>query len=408
MNTEKLIHLLFVFLSVTTLFSCITTDKVTRTNYSEIVLDEKYSTPVDISLDGLVTYEIIPLETTEKSLLDKDYEVQHIDSSLIIITNSRRGEIFFFNRNGKFKNSFVCKGGGPGEIHNRIYGCFWDAQNKEIYINDGFANRILVFNAQGKHLRTLSIEEEFSIGRHITDFDKKSFLIYDEKNMDTSDMYMMAQANSYPYVLLSKADGKKTGQLPFFIFKRLSSTFYRTIGSHFEMVGSSPAGIPFKRFGDELIICDLGLDDIYKFSLKTNTAVSLFSKVPKLQNQEFPKTVVELLDYNDKYVTFKRSVNYYDFDNKVPGESDMFVYDQQKKSFYRAKFSHKDLGVRYAYMSRLNNPVLPKNMEYDVITAEDLLESYQKGELKDSKLKEIASTMKEDDNDILVLTLYNY
>ena len=86
----------------------------------------------------------------------------------------------------------------------------------------------------------------------------------------------------------------------------------------------------------------------------------------------------------------------------------MFVYDQQKKSFYRAKFFDKDLGGRYAYRSSMNNPVLPKNVEYEVITAEDLLESYRTGKLKVPKLQEIASTMKEDDNDVLVLTLYSH
>lgn len=352
----------------------------------------------------MVTYEIIPLETTEKSLLDEDYKVQHIDSDFIIITNDGRGEVFFFSRKGKFKSSFACKGGGPGEIHNRISGCFWDPQNRELYINDSFENRVLVFNEQGKHQRTLSIEKQFHIDQYITDFNSTSFLAYDEKNMYTSDAYIIAQANPFPYVLFSKTDGKKTGQLPFPIFKRLSSIFYRTNGSHFEMYGSP--SIPFKKFGDELIICDIGLDNIYKFSPETNTSISLFSKVPELQNQEFPKTIVDLLNYNDKYVDFMRSINYYDFDTKIKGKKDFFVYDQQKKSFYRAKFTQNKLGIGSGSVFGQSNPVLPKNTSFSIIRAERVRESFEKGELKDPKLKKIASKMLDDDNDILLLTHY--
>lgn len=404
MNTKK--HILFLFLLANILFSCLTIDKATRASYNQIVLDEEYAEPIRISLDDMVTYEIIPLETTKKSLLDKDYKVQHIDNDIIIITNDGRGEVFFFGRDGKFKNSFACKGSGPGEIQNSISGCFWDVQNRELYINDSFANRILVFNEQGKHQRTLSIEEQFYIGQYITDFDKNFFLAYDEKNMYTSNAYIIAQANPFPYVLFSKADGKKAGQLPFPIFKRLSSSFYRERGSNTDFLFSpSP---PFKKFGDELIICDIGLDNIYRFSPKTNEIVSLFSKAPGLQNQEFPKTIVKLLYYNDKYVSFIRSINYYDFDTKTRGESDSFVYDQEKKSFYRANFSHKNLGVNISFGHGLDNLSLPKNTDLYIIKAEHVYENFKKETLMDSKLKKIAAKTKDDDNDILLLIHYDH
>ncbi len=407
MNTKTKAYMLFLFSLVPAFYSCQTADSIKRTTANQIILDEEYGKSKVVVMKEVATYEFIPLETTDKALLDKDYMVRHVDNDNIIITNNGRCEVFFFSRTGKFKGGFACKGSSDAEMRARITGCFWDAQKKEQYLNDlPNYGRIRVYNEKGNHLRTLRINTQYEVGAYITDYDKNTFLGYDDKNMYTQEAHVQAKANPCPYVLFSKTDGKKVGELPFRIPKRATGTHYQEITKSHSVILTIPGLSPYKRYGDEFIICDLALDTIYKYSPKTGVKTPLFSKLPELQIQEYPQTLVSLMDYNDKYVYIRRFVNYYSFETNKGGSREHILYDQQKKTFLRKQYA-MGIGTYAPSVNEIGSPTLPKNTDCLQINTENIFKSLEKGDIKDPELKRIASVMKEDDNGVLVLVHYD-
>ncbi len=402
MNTRTSVYLLVAFLLAQALYSCQTADTIKRTNTNQIVLDEVFGYSKVIHLDPMATFEFIPLETTDESLLDGYYVVHYIGDDNIVITSYRQSKAYFFDRAGKFKSSFRFKGPGPNELRRYSSSCFWDPGKKELYLNDHpERHRILVFDEKGTHLRTLSTDEQYSIGAHIADFDEDTFLAYDEENMESQDAHVISQANPYPYILLSKTTGEKVGELPFYIPKRVS-TVHRLVNPEGEREwGGSSLIYPFKKYGDEFVIGDLGMDSIYRYSAQTRKKTFLFSKLPELQNQESPKTLVWLLDYNDKYATFRRFVNRYDLKEGWVGGQEYIVYDQQKKSFSRTSFEAN--GMRFISCNELSNAVTPKNTICARLPIEYLFRCLDEERIKNPELKRIVSSMKFDDNDMLML-----
>lgn len=77
-------------------------------NVPAVDLGKEY--PTDrLSLNQVAEVTFIPLETTDNSLI-KEYSHITINSDKIVVSDHSQGQIFIFDRNGKFINKVARKG----------------------------------------------------------------------------------------------------------------------------------------------------------------------------------------------------------------------------------------------------------------------------------------------------------
>ena len=82
--------------------------------------------------------------------------------------------------------------------------------------------------------------------------------------------------------------------------------------------------------------------------------------------------------------------------------TDQLVYDKEEKSLYQVAVYNND----YAEKRTVAMTAKSINREIENVTslnASPLVEIYKKGQLKDGKLKEIASRLDEEDNPVIML-----
>ena len=97
----------------------------------------------------LKTVRLVPLETTNKSLLDHIQKIITTDEYIYIMDRYKEGSIIIFTKDGKFVKR-LSHGQGPGDLQ-RLYDIDYDFQNNELvaYQHSFF----LFFDKQGNYLR---------------------------------------------------------------------------------------------------------------------------------------------------------------------------------------------------------------------------------------------------------------
>ena len=97
--------------------------------------------------------------------------------------------------------------------------------------------------------------------------------------------------------------------------------------------------------------------------------------------------------------TFK---NVYDFDTKEGFPKTFFMYDRQEKDFFGYIVYNGDYSTKKEIYLNVLRPVNHEIDSWQLLEAYQLIESYKKGELN-GKLKEIAATLDEDSNPVIML-----
>ena len=99
-----------------------------------------------------------------------------------------------------------------------------------------------------------------------------------------------------------------------------------------------------------------------------------------------PESFLVLKLVSDRYYFMESIKNVYDFSKEEGFPRTYFVYDTEEKDFFRYIIYNGD----------------SKGELWATINAFDLCEDYKKGKLK-GKLKEVAATLEEDDNRVIML-----
>lgn len=97
--------------------------------------------------------QIIPLETTDESLVGNIYKIIVTDSMNYIFDNYKGGGIVIFDRNGKFIKR-ISPGRGPGELY-RLYDIDYDKKNNELL---AYQHPFLLFyTSKGEYTRQIKL-----------------------------------------------------------------------------------------------------------------------------------------------------------------------------------------------------------------------------------------------------------
>ena len=335
----------------------------------------------ELILQDFMDIEYVALETNDDFL--NQGVVRGVGKEIIPVRNRiEDGDIFLYDRNGKALRKINRKGQG-GEEYLYISEVIIEEDNNEMFIND--VGKTVVYDLYGNFKRSI---------RYIGD--NMTYMIY---NLDKENLIHVSKDSEgrQQHTVISKQDGsiEKTIEIPYEEVK--SPILSRTLdgGMIAASVYNYRSIIPNQN---SLVLTESSSDTIYRF-LDDYTIHPFMIRTPSIQSMEpevflFPRMFTERYYFMESWRK--------EWGNNLRTN---LMYDRQEKSIYTTTiinddfFTKRQVDIQFA---TVNNEIA----FWQTLEAYELVEAYQNGELKDGKLKEIASKLNEDDNPIIMLVKY--
>ena len=351
-----------------------------------ITIDVSKSYPKkELILQDFMDVEYIPLETNDEFLTQG--AVQDVGKEYLLVKNRNNdGDIFIFDRKtGKGVRKINRQGQGAEE-YTRINGMILDESNSEIFVIS-MGNKILVYDLYGQFKRCLNLDREMS---SVFDYDKSNLIGY-----DMSDYHNKGKDRSKSYhVIISKQDGSITREI-FIPFKTINTPIV-TNGDGF--VANYSYQIRLSHGKCTLI--ETSADTLYNYA-PDGTLSPFIVRTPSAQSMT-PEVFLYMGIYTDRYYFMEAVKNVFNFEKGNGFFADVLMYDKEEKAIYKVTVCNGD----YAEKRPVAMTAKPINRDDENVTslnASQLIEIYKKGQLKDGKLKEIASRLDEEDNPVIML-----
>ena len=351
----------------------------------------------ELILQDFMDVEYIPLESTDSFITMA--HVQDIGEDVIILRNRNRssdGNIFIFDKKGKGLRKINRQGPGDEE-YTFLLKAFLDEDNNELFVNDHRASKMSVYDLFGQFKRSFK-HKDGSIFDPVYNFDKNNLICLD----------YISDFDEEPknrFFIVSKQDGRITKeiQIPY----KVKKSTVLTVTDEAKGVTISNATrneelIPY--FGDWLLV-DPSSDTIYK-SAPDFSLTPFIVRTPSIQSM-IPEIFLFPGVFTDRYYFLQTVKKEYDFTTNSGFPRTDLVYDQQEKAIYEytvlnADFSTKKLVNMVYEITLINDDGIAFVQRLE---APDLIVANENGELK-GKLKEIASTLDEESNPVLMLARY--
>ena len=340
----------------------------------------------ELILQDFVDVEYVPLETNDE-FINKGW-VKAVGKNLLAIVNGGTdGDIFLYNRTtGKGIRKINRKGQG-GEEYTQITQIVLDEEQNEMFIVDYPRQKFMVYNLEGKFLRDFNFDEN-SYYTFVYPYDKAHLIVY-------KDCAHHGQPQKSCHAIISKQDGKTIREISL-SYKELEDIRYTGMHEKYGEITAVPAHyltIPARK---DWYLASISSDTIYRH-LPNGDKHPYMVRTPSINSMDpevflFPKMMTEQYDF---LVSIKKKMTeHFSF----PSEN--LIYDKQEKAVYtytiqNTDFEGSDVAI---WESSLN----PEVASYRILYAHDLVEAYEEGKLK-GRLKEIASTLDEEDNPVIML-----
>lgn len=337
--------------------------------------------------------EYVALETNDDFI--NQGIVLDIGNEFVLVKNSNRindGNIFVYDRTGKAIRKINRKG-QSGEEYISLYTVTLDEENKEMFVNDILGKKIVVYDLYGNFKRSFKHKNgtDSQFYSDIFNYDRQHLICYDEYDKEL------------PFVLISKQDGSITQEIkiPFKEKKFLSQIRKTGENNGRAVIGVGPSHYySIFPFNDNWLLSELSSDTVYTFMPDYNLRPFIV-RTPSIQSMN-PEECLILRLFSDRYYFMESIKNVYDWNAQEGFPSKYFVYDTKELSFSGYTIYNGDfLAKKEIYMSMIK-PINHEITSWNSLEAYQLVESYNKGELK-GKLKEIASKLDEDSNPVIML-----
>jgi hypothetical protein len=344
----------------------------------------------ELVLQDFMDVEYIPLETggefiTQGLLLDAG------NKFIVVKNRNEDGDIFIFDRHsGKGLKKINRKGQG-GEEYTTVPGIVLDEENNEMFVNDYAMRKIMVYSPDGDFKRSFPHKEGAMYGK-VYGFDRENLICYDAINENSASLSLKNTGQSF--MIISKQDGRVTREIsiPFEEKKTL------TIKFRDEAKGMTYAYTPstvheLVPYFDNWIPADLSADTAYTYS-PAHRMAPLIARTPPVRSMN-PEVFLSLNLFTGRYY-FMETVK-----KEMEFSGDDLVYDRQEKALFRYTVFNGDYSDKEkAFLkSRPVNNDIPSRQ---ILEAHDLVKALGKGRLK-GRLKEIATTLDEDSNPVIML-----
>ena len=350
-----------------------------------------------IDLQEIAEVEYIPLETTEKSVA-MIHANPHI-SEKYIINCDLGGPVHFYDRQGKHLYALHANGQGPQEYYG-IVAFTVDFPKEEFYIYD--LRKLQVYSFAGEWKRTLKVPEGMRY-ENLFNYDEHHLIcenaFHDWWNVENLSI------DKTPYYLINKETGTLT-PLPIIVENRISKTMEKRIEHidaqrarrHFEQMSVITSLMANNK---DFLIADFGLDTLYSY--KDDVLTPLAVQYPPVHSST-PPVVIAPRFYTDKYLFFKPvEMKFVKEDVQLPYTlAPTLMWDRTNNEIYNVKLYDSEYSE--IYLKPRNKETYFEQSNYILIRLKSsrLCEDYEAGKLK-GKLREVASRLKDDDNDVFAI-----
>lgn len=351
-----------------------------------ITVDVSKSYPKkELILQDFMDVEYIALETTDEFLTQGS--VQGVGKEYLLVKNRNSdGDIFIFDRKtGKGVRKINRQGQGAEE-YAMINEIILDESNGELFVKSP-GNKILVYDLYGGFKRSLNLDREVS---SVFDYDKNNLICY-----DMSDYHSKGEDRSKSYhIILSKQDGSITREI-FIPFKTINTPIV-TDGGNFVANYS----YQIRLSNSKCTLIDTSTDTLYNYA-PDGTLSPFVVRTPSAHTM-VPEVFLYMGIHTDRYYFMQAVKNVFNFEKGNGFYTDELMYDKEEKALFQVAVQNGD----YAEKRPVAMTAKSINREIEDVTslnASPLVEIYKKGQLKEGKLKEIASRLDEDDNPVIML-----
>lgn len=364
-----------------------TGSKTTSPSLITVNVEENYPEK-ELILQDFAEVEYVALESTDE-WVTKGF-VKAIGKDAIVVTNSGSdGDIFVFDRKTGKGIRKINHTGQSGEEYVQMTEIVWDEENNEMFVVDYPGRKVLVYDLQGNYKRSFKFADD-SYYSYTYNYDKNHLITFKGYSPQ------FENENSC-HVLISKQDGSVVREigLP---FKEIATPVY--IGAHeqygevtvmpqFFLTVPSPDGWKFTK---------TSCDTVYQYvDGKLQPFMVRTPSIHSMNPQVFLYPTALLGRYCFMY-TQKKEVKM----KTLRGfPSTELVYDKQENAAFECTVQNADFVEKHS-VSFIATPISEEVVICQLLNASDLVEAYQDGKLK-GRLKEIAATLGEEDNPVLML-----
>ena len=294
----------------------------------------------NINLQKVADVKYIPLETTDEVLFNGI--VTNLSAEGIAGFNKKEGDILVFDGTGKAIASFNHTGQGPNE-YNKIYHLDVDWKQKEVYVQDNFRQKIRIYGLDGRHLRTIDLQETMQEG-DLYSFSDMHLIYYAKPKSKPVTPYE-------PVTLLSKKDASKV-TLP---FTKTDDNLVKATGGPFGDMKMSAKNVNLLcKKGDEVYVNEVTADVIYR--VESNHALTpVVERTPSYQDASGQDFFLMLTGANARYYFFKRQQALLEFQGNAATDtkSTYVAYDRKEKQLLNPTFTNEDYPSQDIPMSKL-------------------------------------------------------
>jgi hypothetical protein len=344
----------------------------------------------ELILQDFMDVEYIPLETND-DFVCQDLVLDITKSMILLRNHPGDGNVFIFDRSGKALRKINRKGQGAEEytVYMKIA---LDEDKTELFVNDRPAGRILVYDLDGNFKRNLK-------QNYIVNF--VNVYNFDHENLLCNNSGINNSIEGIPpFVLVSKQDGSVTGEIQIPLkekidmqveFEMNNATYYTGPDTYY----------PIIPYFDDWILVESSSDTVYSYQ-GGHTIRPIMVRIPSVQSMNpvvflFPSLFTDRYYFMD---AVKKEVDV-SKDNWFPTTN--LMYDKQEKAIFEYTVYNNDYTDKRPVNIDKSVPVANDEVaSWLPLQATSLIEDYEKGKLK-GRLKEIAATLDEDSNPVIML-----
>jgi hypothetical protein len=359
-----------------------------QTTDDVITVDVTKSYPKkELILQDFMDVEYIALDDADEFVTQG--MVRAIGKEIILVRNRiNDGDIFIFNRKtGKGLRKINRKGQG-GEEYSNLTEIVLDENKNEIFVIAYSARKILVYDLFGNFKRSFPFADS-GYYTYTFNFDAENLICY--KSYSTTNL----SDNLQPcHLIISKQDGSinRTIQIPFKNVKTpifvmgevtISPLYHRTIPYH-----------------GNWALAEASSDTVYNYVSDDNLTTPLIARTPSIHSMDIEVFLYPSV-FTDRYYFMKTLKKEFDLARMKGFPSTDLMYDKQENAIFEYTVYNGD----YTDNRRVDLSSNPVNHEIAIcesLEAYQLVEDYKKGLLK-GKLKEIAATLDEESNPVIML-----
>jgi hypothetical protein len=335
----------------------------------------------ELILQDFMDVEYVPLETTDEFITHGIVEA--VGKDILLVRNRADGNIFIFDRAGKGIRKINRLGQG-GEEYTSVYGIVLDEDTDELFVSDYSARKIMVYDLYGNFKRSF---------QHADTAYYSSVFNYDRDQLICYKTYSPIDTEESGHILISKQDGSIARKIPIPVKEIETPVFIKedmTVMPFFHLT------FPYQG---NWVFANTSSDTVYTY-LPDGSLIPFIVRTPSIHAMDtevflFPGVLCDRYSFMQ---TMKKEVDLV----KLKGfPTTDLVYDKQEKALFSSAVCNDDFSDK-RQVSLTSAPVNHEIATLQSLEAFALVEAYEKGLLK-GKLKEIAATLDEESNPVIML-----